>query len=150
MRWRCSLRLGFCRDALALSCYRSVATAAALCGALQTDLAATAGTSKSDLKSTKRDFQLSDKYGTSSWPEGRAGHILSRIYNCTKHGNRPIDVATTAHFDFTTAQINCDQLHVKICPAGGDKEYLNLDYGHMALRRKTPTQHPLCVGSASE
>ena len=26
------------------------------------------------------------------------GHILSRIYNCTKHGNRSIDNATTAHF----------------------------------------------------
>ena len=40
----------------------------------------------------------------------QAGHILSRIYNCTKHGNRPIDNAKnahvfTAHFDFTTAQI---------------------------------------------
>jgi|SRR6218665_252311 len=35
------------------------------------------------------------------------GHILSRIYNCTKRGYRPIDNATTAHF--TTAQIviNC-------------------------------------------
>jgi len=45
-----------------------------------------------------------------------SGHILSRIYNCTKQGNRPIDKATTAHLDITTAQ-NCDQLYVKICPA---------------------------------
>jgi len=34
------------------------------------------------------------------------GHILSRIYNCSKHGNRPID--NTANFDFTTAQIVID------------------------------------------
>jgi len=37
------------------------------------------------------------------------GHILTRIYNCTKHGNRPIDNATTAvlhcKFRLTTAQI---------------------------------------------
>ena len=25
-------------------------------------------------------------------------HILSRIYNCTKHGYQSIDNATTAHF----------------------------------------------------
>ena len=55
----------------------------------------------------------------------RAGHILSRIYNCAKHGNRPIDSAKTAHF---TLQIrfynctNCDQLHVKICPGLGGME----------------------------
>jgi len=35
-------------------------------------------------------------------------HILSRIYNCTKHGNRPIDNATTAHF---TLHISILQLH---------------------------------------
>jgi len=41
------------------------------------------------------------------------GRILSRIYNCTKHGNRPIDNAKLHilhwKFDFTTAQIviNC-------------------------------------------
>ena len=41
-----------------------------------------------------------------------AGHISSRIYNCTKPGNRPIYNAATAHFtlhsahfDFTIAQI---------------------------------------------
>ena len=33
------------------------------------------------------------KYGNSY-----QGIILSRIYNCTKPGNRPIDNATTAHF----------------------------------------------------
>jgi len=37
-----------------------------------------------------------------------AGHILSRIYNCTKHGNRPIDNVTTAHF---TLHISNLQLH---------------------------------------
>src|SRR6218665_2183561 len=30
--------------------------------------------------------------------KGKSGHILSRIYNWTKHGNRPIDNAATAHF----------------------------------------------------
>jgi len=28
------------------------------------------------------------------------GYILSGIYNGTKHGNRPIDNAGTAHFTF--------------------------------------------------
>ena len=32
--------------------------------------------------------------GGSNPPNPPAGHILSRIYNCTKHGNRPIDNAT--------------------------------------------------------
>ena len=36
-----------------------------------------------------------------------AGHILSRVYNCTKYNNRPIDNATTARFilaHFSSAQ----------------------------------------------
>src|SRR6218665_2166063 len=37
-----------------------------------------------------------------------AGHILSRIYNCTKHGNWPLDNATTARF---TLHISILQLH---------------------------------------
>jgi len=37
-----------------------------------------------------------------------SGHILSNIYNCTKHGNRPIDNATTARF---TLHISILQLH---------------------------------------
>src|SRR6218665_692571 len=41
----------------------------------------------------------------------RSGHILSRIYNCTKHGNRPIDNSTTAHF---TLHISFLQLR-KLC-----------------------------------
>jgi len=53
------------------------------------------------------------------------GHILSRIYNCTKHGNRPNDNATTAHlhciFRFYNCT-NCDQLHVKICAERTDDE----------------------------
>jgi len=36
------------------------------------------------------------------------GHILSRIYNCTKQGIRPIDNATIAHF---TLHIWILQLH---------------------------------------
>jgi len=36
------------------------------------------------------------------------GHILSRIYNCTKPGNRPIDNATTAH---VTVHISFLKLH---------------------------------------
>jgi len=46
--------------------------------------------------------------------------IISRIYNCTKHGNRPNDNATSAHLHCTFwfyNCTNCDQLHVKICPA---------------------------------
>jgi len=38
-------------------------------------------------------------------------HILSWLYNCTKHGNRPIDIATTARF---TLHISILQLH-KLC-----------------------------------
>jgi|SRR6218665_626408 len=48
------------------------------------------------------------------------GPILSKIYNCTKHGNWKIDNATTAHFTLHISIFNCtscDQLHVKICPA---------------------------------
>ena len=48
------------------------------------------------------------------------GHILSRIYNCTIHGNRPIDNTTSAHLHFTFEFYNCtncDQLHLKICLA---------------------------------
>jgi|SRR6218665_790319 len=43
----------------------------------------------------------------------KPGHILSRIYNCTKHDNRPIEMQKLHilhyNFDFTTAQIviNC-------------------------------------------
>ena len=46
-----------------------------------------------------------------------SGHILSRIYNCTKPGNRPIDDAATAHFDVTTAQIviNCTLKYALSC-----------------------------------
>jgi len=47
------------------------------------------------------------------------GHILSRIYNCTKHGNRPTDNAKPAllHCTFRFYNCtNCDQLHVNICP----------------------------------
>jgi len=48
-----------------------------------------------------------------------SNHVLSRIYSCTKHGNRPIWQCNnctfyTVHLDFTTAK-NCDQLYVKIC-----------------------------------
>jgi len=56
------------------------------------------------------------------WVVRRAGHILSRIYNCTIHGNRPIDNATSAHLHCTFGFYNCtscDQLHVKICPVEG-------------------------------
>src|SRR6218665_4002481 len=42
------------------------------------------------------------------WKHSVPGHILSRIYNCTKTGNRPIDNATNAHF--TTAHFDL-QLH---------------------------------------
>jgi len=49
---------------------------------------------------------------------GLPGHILSRIYNCTKHGNRPTDNAESAllhcTFQFYNCT-NCDQLHIKIC-----------------------------------
>jgi len=48
------------------------------------------------------------------------GHIFSRIYNCTKHGNRPINNVETAllHCTFRFYNCtNCDQLHVKIRPA---------------------------------
>ena len=62
------------------------------------------------------------KHSRGKLPHRRAGHILSRIYNCTKHGNRPNDNATTAHlhciFRFYNCT-NCDQLHVKICPVVG-------------------------------
>jgi len=47
-----------------------------------------------------------------------AGHILSRIYNCTKPGNRPIENAATAHFTLQFRFYNCTncaQLHTKIC-----------------------------------
>jgi len=37
-----------------------------------------------------------------------AGHTLNRIYNCTKHGIRPIDNVTTTHF---TLHISILQLH---------------------------------------
>jgi len=37
-----------------------------------------------------------------------AGHILSRIYNCTKPGNRSIDNTAAAHF---TLHISILQLH---------------------------------------
>jgi len=37
-----------------------------------------------------------------------AGHILSRIYNCTEHGNPPIDNTTIVHF---ILQISILQLH---------------------------------------
>src|SRR6218665_1501302 len=50
----------------------------------------------------------------------KAGHILSGIYNCTKHGNRQIGNAKTAHLHCTLRFYNCtncDQLHIKICPA---------------------------------
>jgi len=53
-----------------------------------------------------------------------AGHILSRIYNCTIHGNRPIDNATAAHLHCIFRLYNCtncDQLHAKICP--GSSQY---------------------------
>jgi len=40
-----------------------------------------------------------------------AGHILSRIYNCTKPGNRPINNVTIAQF---TLPISILQLH-KLC-----------------------------------
>ena|SRR6218665_3683639 len=52
--------------------------------------------------------------------DAHAGHILSRIYNCTKHGNRPIDNTKTAYVTLKVRFYNCtncDQLHVKICPA---------------------------------
>src|SRR6218665_1571304 len=42
------------------------------------------------------------------------------IYNCTKPGNRPIDIAATAYYTLHISIYNCtncDQLHVKICPA---------------------------------
>ena len=58
----------------------------------------------------------------------RAGHLLSRIYNCTKHGNRPIENVTTAHLHCTFRFyncINCDQLHVIICPDG---EYREIEF----------------------
>ena len=48
----------------------------------------------------------------------KPGHILSRIYNCTKPGNRPIDNAKIVQvhctFQFYNCT-NCDQLHTKIC-----------------------------------
>jgi len=66
------------------------------------------------------------------------GHILSRIYNCTIHGNRPIDNAKTAHlhrahFDFTTEQIviNCTlkyaltRAYIYILTRNDDIRYLN-------------------------
>jgi len=34
-----------------------------------------------------------------------AGHILGRIYNCTKPINRPFDRATAAHFRFDKCTI---------------------------------------------
>jgi len=37
-----------------------------------------------------------------------AGHILSRIYNCTKHDNQPIPNAANAPF---TLHISILQLH---------------------------------------
>src|SRR6218665_1960614 len=48
--------------------------------------------------------------------------MLSRIYNCRKPGNRPIDIAATSHFTLGLhiskyKCTNCDSLHVKICPA---------------------------------
>jgi len=53
----------------------------------------------------------------------RAYFKIRRIYNCTKHANRPIDNATTvrtfdtAHFDFKTAQIvtNCTLEYAMVC-----------------------------------
>jgi len=46
-----------------------------------------------------------------------SGHVLSRIYNCTKPGYWPIDNAATAQLHCTFYNCtNCDQLHVKICP----------------------------------
>src|SRR6218665_172079 len=38
----------------------------------------------------------------------KPGRILSRIYNCTKHDNRPVDNEITAHF---TLHISILQLH---------------------------------------
>ena len=42
-----------------------------------------------------------------------SGRILSRIYDCTMHGDQPMDNATIAHF---TLHVFILQLHVKICP----------------------------------
>src|SRR6218665_895433 len=41
---------------------------------------------------------LSDAIQFFDYPYITSGHILSRIYNCTKPGNRPIDTAATAYF----------------------------------------------------
>ena len=50
-----------------------------------------------------------------------AGHILSRIYRCTKPANLLIDSAPTGHFTMHIQIFQLhkyrDQLHVKICPA---------------------------------
>jgi len=44
--------------------------------------------------------------GAENWPT--PGHILSRTYNCTTHGNQKINNATIAHF---TLHIFILQLH---------------------------------------
>jgi len=59
-------------------------------------------TTKALLKSQAQGTSLCTTVKWEEWlsmrGSGPTGHILSRIYNCTKHGNLPMDSATTAHF----------------------------------------------------